>query len=254
MKKNKTFRIIVVIIALALILGGLYLWYSRRQAQESAALKQAAANQSAQTSEDTEQQEITGISVRGDSFNSDESDKTTGYPEVLQGLLTNAGISLTVNDNTWGMSGTLSQMALAGVSDDTIQGYIDAHKQKGFTSDYETTVRSDLDQYKTDRTDQNGIPVICMGYNGGWGRDVTELTQQIQAILDTYSQKDKYVVVGYPPKNVSSMDDYNTAMQNAFGDHYVLLNLNSAAMTSSGRSEIAQQIYQKLSDLGYLQQ
>ena len=180
-----------------------------------------------------------GISIRGDSFDMDDADQSIGYPAKLQDILKNNGYDYKVEDNTWNMSGSLSQMALAGVSNEDIQNFISGHADKIAAlgvegSATETTVRDDVDQYKKDRDDLNYIPVICIGYYGGWGYDVSELVEQEKKILATYTNQDKQI--------------------SAFGDHYINLSLHidEAAYSEAGHEQMAQAIYQKLSDLGYL--
>lgn len=203
-----------------------------------------------------------GISIRGDSFDTDDADQSIGYPAKLQTILKDNGYDYTVEDNTWNMSGSLSQMALAGVSDEDIQNFISGHADKMAAlgvegSATETTVRDDLDQYKKDRDDLNYIPVICIGYYGGWGYDVSELVEQEKKILATYTNQDKYIICGfYPDNSVVSIntDDYDNAQISAFGDHYINLSLHidEAAYSEAGHEQMAQAIYQKLSNLGYL--
>ena len=48
------------------------------------------------------------ISIRGDNYLDVGEDASTGYPQILSQLLTENGKDITVLDNTWDMSGTLS--------------------------------------------------------------------------------------------------------------------------------------------------
>ena len=198
------------------------------------------------------------ISIRGDILDEDDSTDTS-YPDYLSQLLEKNGYSnYTVENNTWDNSGTLSQMALAGVSDNDIQTYINAHQNNANGAELNATeyiVRDDLSQYKKDRDDLNAIPVICMGYYGGWNNDPNELAEQIQKVLDTYTQKNNYIVVGMYPYNEVDTAAYDQAMKDAFGDHYLALTsdlLDQPAFDDAGHQEIAQAIYDKLNSLGYL--
>ena len=200
----------------------------------------------------------TMISIRGDILDEDDSTDTS-YPDYLAQLLEKNGYTnYTVENNTWDNSGTLSQMALAGVSDNDINTYITAHQNNANGAELNATeyiVRDDLSQYKKDRDDLNAIPVICMGYYGGWNNDPNELAEQIQKILDTYTQKDNYVVVGMYPYSEVDTASYDQAMTDAFGDHYLALTsdiLDQPAFDDAGHQEIAQAIYDKLNSLGYL--
>ena len=200
----------------------------------------------------------TMISIRGDILDEDGSTDTS-YPDYLSQLLEKNGYTnYTVENNTWDNSGTLSQMALAGVSDNDINTYITAHQNNANGAELDATeyiVRDDLSQYKKDRDDLDAIPVICMGYYGGWNNDPNELAEQIQKILDTYTQKNNYVVVGMYPYNEVDTASYDQAMTDAFGDHYLALTsdiLDQPAFDDAGHQEIAQAIYDKLNSLGYL--
>ncbi|MGN0363514.1 MAG: hypothetical protein ACI4ET_11815 [Bilifractor sp.] len=197
----------------------------------------------------------TAISVRGDSYMDDDADKANGYPAKLQALLQADGSTVTVEDDTWDMAGTLSQMSLAGVPDSTVQGYISEHTQKGLTSNYETVVRNDLSKYKKDRTDQGDLPVLTMGYHGGWGNDLNELIEQEKAVLATYTNGSKdYLVLGSYPADWTDHTAYDQAMTAAFGDHYVSLNATvpNSLMTEEGRQGIAQIVFNKLKELKYI--
>ncbi|MGO5159015.1 MULTISPECIES: hypothetical protein [unclassified Bilifractor] len=200
----------------------------------------------------------TMISIRGDILDEDGSTDTS-YPDYLSQLLEKNGYTnYTVENNTWDNSGTLSQMALAGVSENDINTYITAHQNNANGAELDATeyiVRDDLSQYKKDRDDLDAIPVICMGYYGGWNNDPNELAEQIQKILDTYTQKNDYVVVGMYPYNEVDTASYDQAMTDAFGDHYLALTsdiLDQPAFDDAGHQEIAQAIYDKLNSLGYL--
>ncbi len=280
--KGRTFLALIMIVVLVAVLGGLWLLNSRNQNTRSAELKaraeEIASSKSADSeravssvpevaesesvaveAEEEEEVGITGISVRGDSFNTDGTDEEDGYPALLQALLTENDYDLEVEDNTWDMAGTLSQMALAGVDEDEIQDYIDAHteEQGGSITAVESVVRDDLDEKQTEREDLNDIPVICMGYYGGWNNDLDELIEQQQKILDTYEQTDAYIICGFYPYSVSDRDAYDEAMEEAWGEHYLPLNDaigGTAAMTADGRELIAEAIYDKLVDLGYLEE
>ena len=83
------------------------------------------------------------------------------------------------------------------------------------------------------------IPVVCIGDNGGW-ESFDELIEQQQAIIDTSTNSDKYVVVGLftvplteeQLKSVSNDEEkaelikknnenYDKIMKEKWGDHYV---------------------------------
>ena len=197
----------------------------------------------------------TAISIRGDSYMEDDADKANGYPAKLQALLQAAGSGMTVEDDTWDMAGTLSQMSLAGIDKKTVQGYINKHTQNGLTYSYDTIVRADLNEYLKDRDDQSYLPVLTMGYHGGWGNDLNELIEQEKAVLATYENGGKdYLVLGSYPSEWTDHTAYDTAMTQAFGNHYISLNstVTASMMSGDGRQQIAQTIFNKLKELGYI--
>ena len=137
-----------------------------------------AQNEDADT-EDTAQksEEISGIVCWGDDLINGEESNTYSYMEVLQKLLTDNGYNMTVINKTLQGGGTLSMMKMAGVGDDILQGYITKHQQAangGQLNVTETGIR-DLTEEELTRNDLDCIPIIFMGYYGGWNHDPAEL-------------------------------------------------------------------------------
>lgn len=87
------------------------------------------------------------------------------------------------------------------------------------------------------------VPVICMGDDGGW-KSFDELIKQQQALLDTFKDKDKFIILGLftvplTEKQEKSLPDddengkaraklvkknneaYDKAMKKKWGEHYV---------------------------------
>ena len=203
------------------------------------------------------QTEAAGISCWGDEFFSQE-DAQYSYKNVLQQLLTDNGYQLQVADKTLAGASTLSLMKMAGVSQTDLDQYIAEHTEAAAGAEIpitETGIR-DLTAEQTDRSDADYIPVIFMGYYGGWNYDPNELAEQEQKILDTFgANKDNYVIVGLAPAD-GSVDQatYDTAMKEKWGEHYI----SAAEVTTvpvasqQGQSEIAQAVFQKLEELGYI--
>ena len=198
------------------------------------------------------------ISVRGDGMIFDEENADT-YAVKLQELVDAAGLNAVVEDNTWYMSGTLSQMRLAGIDEETVNAYIQKHYDMAANAGvdvplYEGVVRDDLADRMTERDDLDAIPVLCMGYNGGWYWDPNELIEQQTAILNTYNQHEKFLILGLYPNMELDYSYYDAVLSEAWGEHYVSLSqlLNNAATSEEGRAEIAQIVYDKLVELGYL--
>lgn len=217
----------------------------------------SASSVSSSSASDTknEKTSYTAISIRGDSYMEDDADKANGYPAKLQALLQAAGSDMTVEDDTWDMAGTLSQMSLAGIDQQTVQNYINNHAQNGLTDSYDTIVRADISEYLKDRDDKSYLPVLTMGYHGGWGNDLNELIEQEKAVLGTYENGTRdYLVLGSYPSGWTDHNAYDTAMTQAFGSHYISLNstVTASMMTNDGRQQIAQTIFNKLKELGYI--
>lgn len=201
--------------------------------------------------------EAAGISCWGDEFFSQE-DAQYSYKNVLQQLLTDNGYELQVADKTLAGASTLSLMKMAGVSQADLDQYIAEHTEAAAGANIpitETGIR-DLTAEQTDRSDADYIPVIFMGYYGGWNYDPNELAEQEQKILDTFgANKNNYVIVGLAPAD-GSVDQatYDSTMKEKWGEHYI----SAAEVTTvpvasqQGQSEIAQAVFQKLEELGYI--
>lgn len=290
------FLLAVICIGLFLLLGFFLVLNHRNQASETDRLKALAASATqeeqtdagqspAETSQDQEeaknteaeqkagegtgvkensedpaakvQTEAAGISCWGDEFFSQE-DAQYSYKNVLQQLLTDNGYELQVADKTLAGASTLSLMKMAGVSQTDLDQYIAEHTEAAAGANIpitETGIR-DLTAEQTDRSDADYIPVIFMGYYGGWNYDPNELAEQEQKILDTFgANKNNYVIVGLAPAD-GSVDQatYDSTMKEKWGEHYI----SAAEVTTvpvasqQGQSEIAQAVFQKLEELGYI--
>ena len=107
-----------------------------------------------------------------------------------------------------------------------------------------------------ERTEADYIPVIFMGYYGGWNKDPQELIEQQTKILDTFvGNRERFLVVGVRPMDGSvSREDYDAAMEAAWGEHYLsaaeVTTQNVASIT--GQQEIGRAIYDKLVELAYI--
>jgi len=166
-----------------------------------------ADTEDADKTEDTKDKTTaaSGIVCWGDDLINGEESNTYSYMTVLQKLLTDNGYNMTVINKTLQGGGTLSMMKMAGVSDETIQSYITKHQQAANGAQLnvtETGIR-DLTEEQTTRNDMDCIPVIFMGYYGGWNHDPAELADQQEQILNTFQNKDQFIVVGTRPMDGS---------------------------------------------------
>lgn len=202
--------------------------------------------------------ENSGIVCWGDDLINGEESNTYSYMAVLQKLLTENGYSnLTVINKTLQGGGTLSMMKMAGVSDDTIQGYITKHQQAANGAQLnvtETGIR-DLTEEETTRNDLDCIPVIFMGYYGGWNHDPAELAEQQENILNTFQDKEEFLVVGTRPMDGTvTSDALDQVLSQKWGEHYISLAsvTPQPASTKEAQQAMAEAILQKLEELNYI--
>ena len=258
---------------------------SLKSDSEHAGEEQEAAEQEAEedaqriAEEEAEAQLPIAISCRGESWAQDGNDREDGWPAMLGALLEENEVNATVSDYTWDMSGTLSQMRFADVPEATVNEYINKHNNNGMQGiRVETTVRADLEEDYIEREDYTSIPIICIGYNGGYGQSTDELIEQQGIILETYELAEvgnddsvdaqngeeyddgdmeisgKYLIVGHLPAGWSNLENYETRMKDAWGDHFVSLNdIQGDVLSWDFREGVAQKVYDKLVQMKYLE-
>lgn len=198
-----------------------------------------------------------GIVCWGDDLINGEESNTYSYMAVLQKLLTDNGYNMTVVNKTLQGGGTLSMMKMAGVSDETIQSYITRHQQAANGAQLnvtETGIR-DLTEEQTTRNDMDCIPVIFMGYYGGWNHDPAELADQQEQILNTFQNKDQFIVVGTRPMDGSvTSEALDQVLSQKWGEHYISLADVTAQPSSTYEAQqaMAEAILQKLQELNYI--
>jgi len=195
----------------------------------------------------------------GDDLINGEDSATYSYKVVLQNLLTENGYNLPVQDKTLQGAGTMSVMTMAGVPENEVQAFIDAHKAAANGAELpiaETGIR-DLTPEQLERTDVNCIPIISMGYYGGWNHDPQELIQQQEKVLKTFPDQEQFIIVGVRPfddsVNSSTLD---TAMREKWGEHYISASEVTGvhvAASFEGQAAVAQAVLEKLETLGYIE-
>ena len=291
MKGSIILKIFLVLLCGALLvsLAGLMLWDRQRQQEDNARLRQlikadqAEPDQTSEKVEDSQEPSeeaeegiseetapeaaaqqaepevpVQGIACWGDELLSADEAATYSYKVILQNLLNENGYSLTVADKTLNGASTLSIMKMAGVPQTDLDAYVAKHQEAagGGELPVEETTMRDLTAEQMQRTEADYIPVIFMGYYGGWNHDPNELIEQQQKILDTFgSNKEKYIIVGSIPQD-GSVDGtaYDAAMTEAWGEHYIsTVALTNPRASYDGQAEIANGVYQKLLDLNYIQ-
>lgn len=228
-------------------------------AEDTPKKEEAAEKAPAEKPEPTPEQEekIQGISCWGDDLINGSESETFSYMAVLQRTLQENGYDLPVANKTLQGGGTLSMMKMAGVGDDVLQGYITAHREASAgTEPYITEIGiRDLTPEQLDRSDNGYLPVIFMGYYGGWNHDPAELIQQQENILKTFQNQEKFLVVGTKPvdEKVDSAA-LDAAMSARWQEHYISLaeTSSSPASTYEAQDAMAKAIFQKLVDLQYI--
>lgn len=209
-----------------------------------------------ETSADTVK-EPAGIVCWGDDLINGDASSTTSYMAVLEKLLAENGYDLPVINKTIQGGGTLSMMTMAGVSSDVVQGYITKHQQAAGGAQLnvtETGIR-DLTEEQTARNDLECIPVIFMGYYGGWNHDPAELAEQQENILNTFPDKERFIIAGTRPVDGTvSADALDQAMSAKWGEHYISLAAvtSEPAASAGGQEALAKAVLQKLEELEYI--
>ena len=219
----------------------------------------AAEVQPTETPAPAETVQAEGIVCWGDDLLSGSESEQYSYMNVLQRILQEKGSALPVKNKTIQGGGTLSMMKLAGVPDETIQGYITAHQQAANGAELYITEKGvrDFTPEELTRDDLNCIPVIFMGYYGGWNHDPQELIQQQENILKTFPNQEHFFIIGVRPfddsVNSAALD---TAMREKWGEHYISASEVTGvhvAASFEGQAAVAQAVLEKLETLGYIE-
>lgn len=278
---------VVLCIALVAVLGGMLSWGMKKDSKERERLEKLAT-ESVKTNKETsgtskkeekekeaEEQEkpeetpkqpekvpeekTEGVVCWGDDLINGEDSATYSYKVVLQKLLTEKGYNLPVQDKTLQGAGTMSIMTMAGVPENEVQAFIDAHKAAANGAELpitETGIR-DLTPEQLERTDVNCIPIISMGYYGGWNHDPQELIKQQEKVLKTFPDQEQFIIVGVRPfdDSVNSLT-LDTAMREKWGEHYISASEVTGvhvAASFEGQAAVAQAVLEKLETLGYIE-
>lgn len=281
LKNINIFVAIAICLAAALLFAGFLFWISKdsqkevqkiqeqvqqREQQEEntgetasptpeATTEQPAADTAAEQPSPTPDT-AAGISCRGDDFMDANDSPTYAYPVILQQLLAQNGKNIPVENKGLYGAGTLSHLRYAGVPEEEIQSYIAAHTASGGELPVAEIAVRDFAPEELTRTDQGYVPVLFMGFYGGWHNDVQELIAQQEKILATYSgNPEQYLILGYPNTGSTDGDNaFDNTMAQRWGECYVSLRqvMQGSVYTYAGQQEMAEIVYQKLSELGYL--
>lgn len=275
------FLLLIICAALTVALAGFIAWDSKTEAAKNEKLVQEAKKGSKKENikgenksekedngkeedekpkeEKKEEPQIpAGISFWGDEFFTAESELQYSSRVKLEEKLKAEGYTLEYANKTLAGAGTLSVMKMAGVPQTDLDKYIEKHKASAGNatpSVTETGIR-DLTTEEMDRFDKDYIPIITMGYYGGWNKDPKELAEQQQKVLDTFgANKDKFIVVGVRPMDGSvDIPEYERVMKETWGEHYIsTIDICTVTTTTAdGQTQVADALYDKLLELGYI--
>lgn len=118
----------------------------------------------------------------------------------------------------------------------------------------ETGIR-DFTEEDLVRDDLNCVPIIFMGYYGGWNKDVNELAEQQERIINTFADKERFIVVGTRPLDGSvGSEELDNVLSAKWGEHYISLAAvtNYPSATYEAQEAMAQAILTKLEELKYI--
>lgn len=232
---------------------------SKKEEKEKEAEEQEKPEETPKQPEKAPEEKTEGVVCWGDDLINGEDSATYSYKVVLQNLLTENGYNLPVQDKTLQGAGTMSVMTMAGVPENEVQAFIDAHKAAANGGELpitETGIR-DLTPEQLERTDFNCIPIISMGYYGGWNHDPQELIQQQENILKTFPNQEQFIIIGVRPFDDSvSSAALDTSMREKWGEHYISASEVTGvhvAASFEGQAAIAQAVLEKLETLGYIE-
>lgn len=274
------FLLLIICAALTVALAGFIAWDSKTEAAKNEKLVQEAKKGSKKENiksenkpekvenskeEDKKQEEKkeepqmpAGISFWGDEFFTAENELQYSSRVKLEEKLKAEGYTLEYANKTLAGAGTLSVMKMAGVPQTDLDKYIEKHKASAGNatpSVTETGIR-DLTAEEMDRFDKDYIPIITMGYYGGWNKDPKELAEQQQKVLDTFgANKDKFIIVGVRPMDGSvNIPEYEKVMKETWGEHYIsTIDICTVTTTTAdGQTQVADALYEKLLELGYI--
>lgn len=274
------FLLLIICAALTVALAGFIAWDSKTEAAKNEKLVQEAKKGSKKENiksenkpekvenskeEDKKQEEKkeepqmpAGISFWGDEFFTAENELQYSSRVKLEEKLKAEGYTLEYANKTLAGAGTLSVMKMAGVPQADLDKYIEKHKASagGATPPVTETGIRDLTAEEMERSDKDYIPIITMGYYGGWNKDPKELVEQQQKVLDTFgANKDKFIIVGVRPMDGSvNIPEYEKVMKETWGEHYIsTIDICTVTTTTAdGQTQVADALYNKLLELGYI--
>lgn len=265
----KNVLMVLVCICLAVCFVGFLAWDSKSDRIKGETLLQEVKKSNEKTKkedkevreeekQEIEPEQVVGISFWGDEFFRTEEEIQYSARVKLEEKLQAEGYQLEYVDKTLTGASTLSVMKMAGVPQTDLDNYIEEHKANAGGRQLPVTevgIR-DLTSEQMERIDKDFIPVITMGYYGGWNKDPKELAEQQQKVLDTFGKnKDKFIIVGVRPMDGTvDIEEYEQVMKETWGQHYVsAIDVCTVTTTTmEGQRQVADAVYDKMIELQYI--
>lgn len=199
---------------------------------------------------------VSAVSFWGNDFLMGNGTDQNGYPVKTQAQLAQQGYAAAAENCLLDSKSTLSILRYAGVAEGEVQAYIDAHRNAGAAEGSpEVTLRNFTQEELAREFNREAMPVLLMGYYGGYNGSTEELIQQQQKVLAALGKdQGPYLIVGLSSAaDAAGKAAYDTAMSQAWGERYVSANgIAHSPETAEGQQEIAAVIADKLVQMGVL--
>lgn len=210
----------------------------------------------ADTQDSSQTGTVTAVMFWGNDFLMGNGTDQNGYPAKIQTILAEQGYPTAAENSLLDSKSTLSILRYAGVADAEVQAYINAHRSAGAAEGSpEVTVRDFTQEELSREFNREAMPVLLMGYYGGYNGSTEELIQQQQKVLAALGKEQgPYLIVGLcSAADAVSKAAYDTAMSQAWGGSYVSANgIVNSPESAEGQQEIASVIAEKLMQMGVL--
>lgn len=157
---------------------------SQGSAEDAAGEPQNTAEDPAAVQDSAQTGTVTAVTFWGNDFLMGNGTDQNGYPVKTQELLAQQGYSTAAENCLLDSKSTLSILRYAGVEDEEVQAYINAHQAAGAAEGSpEVSVRAFTSEELSREYNREAMPVLLMGYYGGYNGSTEELIQQQQKVL-----------------------------------------------------------------------
>ena len=201
-----------------------------------------------------------GILCIGDEFLTRSDALNNSYAVILDECLSEEGLQIMVDNQGIGQCSSLSIMRYVGVPEEVLQTYVNVHQETSFLRSastaqnrFETEIANFPDGILDTGKYEDYLPVLFMGYYGGWNNDPQELVEQQQDVLKALGSRyeDLCIVIGLAPGDALKRSQYEDVMMEAWGDHYISVNqqIENPAASNQGQEEIGKLLSEKIIDI-----